>query len=78
MSWTPDPHAFLADLEAKPASLRALATHLAEDHQHDMPRERRIVLVGMGSQEAMVKLVDRLGRTKTNEEFYNLVRVGDS
>jgi len=25
-----------------------------------------------------LKLVDRLNRTKTNDEFYNLVRVGDS
>ena len=49
MSWTPDPHAFLADLEAKPASLRALGTHLAEDRRRDVPREHRIVLVGMGS-----------------------------
>ena len=32
----------------------------------------------MPAQEAMLKLVDRLGRTKTNEEFFNLVRVGDS
>jgi len=38
----------------------------------------RRVLVQMPPQEAMLKLVDRLGRTKTNEEFYNLVRVGDS
>jgi transcription termination factor Rho len=38
----------------------------------------RRILVQMPAQEAMLKLVDRLGRTKTNEEFYNLVRVGDS
>ncbi len=38
----------------------------------------RRILVQMPPQEAMLKLVDRLGRTKTNEEFYNLVRVGDS
>jgi transcription termination factor Rho len=38
----------------------------------------RRILVQMPSQEAMLKLADRLGRTKTNEEFYNLVRVGDS
>ncbi len=38
----------------------------------------RRILVQMAPQEAMLKLVDRLNRTKTNEEFYNLVRVGDS
>ena len=38
----------------------------------------RRILVQMPAQEAMLKLVDRLGRTKTNEDFYNLVRVGDS
>ena len=38
----------------------------------------RRILVQMPPQEAMLKLVDRLGKTKTNEEFYNLVRVGDS
>ncbi len=38
----------------------------------------RRILVQMPSQEAMLKLVDRLGRTKTNEEFFQLVRVGDS
>ena len=38
----------------------------------------RRILVQMPPQEAMLKLVDRLNRTKTNEEFYNLVRVGES
>jgi transcription termination factor Rho len=38
----------------------------------------RRILVQMPPQEAMMKLVDRLGRTKTNEEFFNLVRVGES
>jgi len=38
----------------------------------------RRILVQMPPQEAMLKLVDRLNRTKTNDEFYNLVRVGDS
>ena len=38
----------------------------------------RRILVQMPPQEAMLKLVDRLGRTKTNEEFFQLVRVGDS
>jgi fructoselysine-6-P-deglycase FrlB-like protein len=49
MSWTPDPHAFLADLEAKPASLRSLERHLVDDPWRGVPREGRIVLVGMGS-----------------------------
>ena len=38
----------------------------------------RRILVQMPPQEAMLKLVDRLNRTKTNEEFFNLVRVGES
>jgi transcription termination factor Rho len=38
----------------------------------------RRILVQMPPQEAMLKLVDRLGKTKTNEEFFNLVRVGES
>jgi transcription termination factor Rho len=38
----------------------------------------RRILVQMPPQEAMMKLVDRLNRTKTNEEFFNLVRVGES
>ncbi|HVP14502.1 MAG TPA: transcription termination factor Rho [Terriglobales bacterium] len=38
----------------------------------------RRVLVQMPPQEAMLKLVDRLGKTKTNEEFFHLVRVGES
>jgi transcription termination factor Rho len=38
----------------------------------------RRILVQMPPQEAMLKLVDRLNRTKTNDEFYNLVRVGES
>ena len=37
----------------------------------------RRVLVQMPPQEAMTKLVDRLNRTKTNEEFFQLVRVGE-
>jgi transcription termination factor Rho len=38
----------------------------------------RRILVQMPPQEAMLKLVDRLSRTKTNEEFFNLVKVGES
>ncbi len=37
----------------------------------------RRVLVQMPPQEAMTKLVDRLGRTKTNAEFFALLRVGE-
>ncbi len=37
----------------------------------------RRVLLQMSPQEAMTKLVDRLGRTKTNEEFFQLVRLGE-
>lgn len=38
----------------------------------------RRILVQMPPQEAMLKLVDRLNKTKSNEEFFNLVRVGES
>ncbi|MFN8589419.1 MAG: transcription termination factor Rho [Candidatus Eisenbacteria bacterium] len=38
----------------------------------------RRILVQMPSQEAMLKLTDRLNKTKTNEDFFNLVRVGES
>jgi transcription termination factor Rho len=38
----------------------------------------RRILVQMPAQEAMLKLTDRLNKTKTNEEFFNLVRVGES
>ena len=38
----------------------------------------RRILVQMPPQEAMLKLVDRLNRTKTNDEFFNLVKVGES
>ena len=38
----------------------------------------RRILVQMPPQEAMLKLTDRLGKTKTNEDFFNLVRVGES
>ncbi|MCC6650262.1 MAG: transcription termination factor Rho [Candidatus Eisenbacteria bacterium] len=38
----------------------------------------RRILVQMPAQEAMLKLTDRLGKTKTNEDFFNLVRVGES
>ena len=37
----------------------------------------RRVLVQMPPQEAMTKLVDRLNKTKTNEEFFQLLRVGE-
>jgi transcription termination factor Rho len=38
----------------------------------------RRILVQMPAQEAMVKLTDRLNKTKTNQDFFNLVRVGES
>lgn len=53
MSWSPDPAAFLADLEAKPAALRGLAAALeADDPWTWVPTEPppgRVVFVGMGS-----------------------------
>ena len=38
----------------------------------------RRILVQMPAQEAMLKLTDRLNKTKTNQDFFNLVRVGES
>ena len=38
----------------------------------------RRILVQMPAQEAMLKLCDRLNKTKTNQDFFNLVRVGES
>jgi len=51
VTWAPDPRRFLADLEAKPAALRALADALvAERPWGFLPAEpRRVVLLGMGS-----------------------------
>jgi glucosamine--fructose-6-phosphate aminotransferase (isomerizing) len=49
MSWTPDPVAFLADLEATPTALRDLAGALEEDPWRSVDRDRRIVCIGMGS-----------------------------
>jgi glutamine---fructose-6-phosphate transaminase (isomerizing) len=49
VSWAPDPVAFLADLEAKPAALRALAARLATDPWAGVDLPRRVVFLGMGS-----------------------------
>lgn len=49
MTWTPDPDAFVRDLEAKPAALRALATSLDADPWREVDRVERIVMIGMGS-----------------------------
>jgi len=49
MTWTPDPDAFVRDLEAKPAALRALAARLDADPWRDVGRSDRVVFIGMGS-----------------------------
>jgi glucosamine--fructose-6-phosphate aminotransferase (isomerizing) len=50
VSWSPDPRRFLADLEAKPSALRALADGLSIDGPWgSIETPRRVVLVGMGS-----------------------------
>jgi fructoselysine-6-P-deglycase FrlB-like protein len=50
MTWSPDPAAFIADLEAKPDALRSLADVLASDPWPvDPGRTDRVVLLGMGS-----------------------------
>lgn len=52
MTWTPDPDLFLADLEAKPEVLAALARSLRRDDPWravDPSRFARVVVLGMGS-----------------------------
>jgi len=49
MTWSPDPDAFVRDLEAKPAALRALAEMLATDPWRSLANHERVVIIGMGS-----------------------------
>ena len=49
MTWSPDPDAFLGDLEAKPAALRSLAPRLEADPWREVESTGRTVFVGMGS-----------------------------
>jgi fructoselysine-6-P-deglycase FrlB-like protein len=49
VTWTPDPAAFVRDLEAKPVALRELASLLAEDPWREVERGDRVVFTGVGS-----------------------------
>ena len=49
VTWSPDPDAFLGDLEAKPAALRSLAPRLEADPWPEVESTDRTVFVGMGS-----------------------------
>ncbi len=52
MTWSPNPDAFLADLEAKPAALQALARSLRKNDpwsSTDTSAVSRVVFLGMGS-----------------------------
>jgi len=49
VTWTPDPDAFVRDLEAKPATLREVAPMIAEDPWQAADQRDRIVCIGMGS-----------------------------
>ena len=49
VTWSPDPDAFLRDLEAKPAALRSLAPRLEADPWREVESTGRTVFVGMGS-----------------------------
>ncbi len=49
VTWSPDPDAFLRDLEAKPAALRSLAPRLEADPWPEVESTDRTVFVGMGS-----------------------------
>jgi fructoselysine-6-P-deglycase FrlB-like protein len=55
-----DPALFRADLEAKPASLRALAGHLATDRPWRFVRDpRRVIFLGMGSSRYAARVAAR-------------------
>ena len=57
---TVDPALFRADLEAKPAALRALADHLATHRPWDFVRAtRRVVFLGMGSSRYAAQVAAR-------------------
>ena len=57
MTWTPDPDAFLSDIEAKPAVLRAFAGQIAADPWPvDPGATRRVVFLGMGSSRFAAKV----------------------
>ena len=57
---TVDPALFRADLEAKPAALRALAAHLATHRPWDFVGEtRRVVFLGMGSSRYAAQVAAR-------------------
>jgi len=49
VTWSPDPDAFLGDLEAKPGALRSLAPRLEADPWREVESTGRTVFVGMGS-----------------------------
>ena len=57
---TVDPALFRADLEAKPAALRALAGHLAGHRPWQFVREaRRVIFLGMGSSRYAAQVAAR-------------------
>ena len=61
MTWSPDPDAFVRDLEAKPAALRELADALDADPWGSAAGHGRVVIVGMGSSRfAAVPIAARL------------------
>jgi fructoselysine-6-P-deglycase FrlB-like protein len=49
VTWSPDPDAFLGDLEAKPGALRSLAPRLEADPWREVQPSDRTVFIGMGS-----------------------------
>lgn len=49
MTWSPDPDAFVRDLEAKPGALRSIADMLASDPWGSLAEHARVVITGMGS-----------------------------
>jgi glutamine---fructose-6-phosphate transaminase (isomerizing) len=58
VTWSPDPARFLADLEAKPAALRALADALDDGSPWPVPSDlRRVTLIGMGSSRFAASVV---------------------
>lgn len=61
MTWSPDPDAFVGDLEAKPSAMRTLAGVLTADPWGRLAEHARVVIVGMGSSRfAAVPVAARL------------------
>jgi glutamine---fructose-6-phosphate transaminase (isomerizing) len=64
VTWTPDPAAFVRDLERKPAALRDLAPFLETDRSIDLDAAERVVVMGMGSSRFAALPVAAMARAR--------------